>query len=94
VSTSLLADDPGSALLREIAGRRVALVGHEPWMGELAAWLLHSDREAGSSFVIKKGGVVWLEGNPSPGQMTLRGFFPPKALRAMSRLDDSDESND
>lgn len=94
VSTAHLADDPSSALLRELSGRRVALVGHEPWMGEMAGWLVHGDRDAGDGYVIKKGGVVWLEGNPAPGQMVLRGFFPPKVLRALSRPGHHDDDTD
>lgn len=93
VSTVQLADDPSSALLRELSGRRVALVGHEPWMGELAAWLIHDDRSAADGFVVKKGGVIWLEGDPAPGKMLLRGFFPPKVLRALSRNDEDSQDN-
>ena len=94
VSTSLLADDPGLPLLRDLSGRRVALVGHEPWMSELTAWLIHDDPGLSDAFVVKKGGVVWLDGEPAPGHMSLRGFFPPKVLRALSRPQAGDESND
>ncbi|GAB4328222.1 MAG: histidine phosphatase family protein [Candidatus Zixiibacteriota bacterium] len=94
VSTMHLADDPSSALLRELSGQRVALVGHEPWTSELVGWLIHGDRAAGDGFCIKKGGMVWLEGKPAPGQMVLRAFLPPKVLRALSRPGNDDDNTE
>jgi len=61
----------------------VALVGHEPWCGELVAWLAVGDRERGGAFPFKKGGVVWLRGAVAPGCMELRAALPPKVLRAL-----------
>ena len=90
VVTPLLADDPDLSLLREISGERVALVGHEPWMGELTAWLIHNDRDLGTGFRVKKGSVIWLRGEPVPGRMELYGFFPPKILRLLSRPEPPD----
>ena len=81
--TRLLARPPGKRLLRLLEGDRVALVGHEPWMGELAALLLTGDT-AWPAMVFKKGGVAWLEGEPAAGGMTLRAFLTPRALRAMA----------
>ena len=64
-------------------GERVALVGHQPWLGELVYWLLMGDQANGSGFAFKRGGVAWLEGRPTPGRMMLRAFLPPKVLRGL-----------
>ena len=53
--------------LDEIIGEQVALVGHQPWMGEAVAWLTTGSTQRGSSFIFKRGGVAWLEGSPKPG---------------------------
>ncbi|WP_027883108.1 phosphohistidine phosphatase SixA [Meiothermus rufus] len=78
--TPHLATEPGPELLQELYGETVALVGHEPWLGQLCAWLLTGQKEA-SSFPFKKGGVALLQGSPHPGQMQLLGFWSPKLLR-------------
>lgn len=61
--------------------RRLALVGHEPDLGELAARLLGA--RGGVQF--KKGGVCLIEtDSPTPaGPGTLRWMLTPKALRAL-----------
>jgi phosphohistidine phosphatase len=80
--TSLhLARQPAAPLLAEIRGTSVALVGHEPWLSQLAAWLTTGDRRLGSKFRMKKGGVIVLEGDPRPGAMRLVAALPPKVLR-------------
>ena len=61
--------------------RRLALVGHEPDLGELAARLLGA--RGGVEF--KKGGVclIQVDGATPGGPGTLRWMLPPKALRAL-----------
>ncbi|WP_117238557.1 SixA phosphatase family protein [Thermus sediminis] len=84
-----LAEPPGEELLAEIpAEGRVALVGHEPYLSVFLTQLLFGDLLGGSvqdalegRFLLKKGGVAWLEGTPRPGGMTLRALFPPKVFR-------------
>src|SRR5262245_57759033 len=78
VVTEELASPPTAALLEQLKGKRVALVGHEPWLSQLLAWLLLDDREASSRFVLKKGSIAWLSGEPRPGKMELQALFPPK----------------
>lgn len=85
VSSPELARAPGPALLDAIAGKRVALVGHQPWVGELVTWLLTGAPSAGREFDFKRGGVAWLEGRLQPGRMALQAFLPPKVLRALSK---------
>src|SRR5438445_11630720 len=83
VSSATLARPPSQALLQEIVGARVALVGHQPWLGELLTWLLAGSQSHDSAFAFKRGGVAWLEGRPKPGRMALRAFLPPKVLREL-----------
>lgn len=73
-----LARPPDEALLGELTAPRVALVGHEPWVGQLAALLLTGRASTGAALPFKKGGVAWLEGDPRPGRMALRAFLPPR----------------
>ena len=62
--------------------RRLALVGHEPDLGELAARLLGA--RGGVEF--KKGGVCLIEcdGATPGGPGTLRWLLTPRALRALA----------
>jgi phosphohistidine phosphatase len=62
---------------------RIALVGHEPGIGELAARLSGSRHR----FEFKKGAVcrIDLETLPPAGPGTLRWFLTPKILRSMSK---------
>jgi phosphohistidine phosphatase len=63
--------------------RHIALVGHEPDMGELAARLLR----ARGTFEFKKGAVacIELDGAMPNGPGTLRWLMPPRALRKIRR---------
>ena len=88
IATPLLADDPRTALLhlasKSAANGCVAMVGHQPWMSELLAWLAMGTPRAGDNIVFKKGGVAWLRGSLSPGTMELRALFTPKSLRLLA----------
>jgi phosphohistidine phosphatase len=84
--TALLADSPGGELLELLTGEgdaTVAVVGHEPWMGELCALLVTGSTEHGEHFRFKKGGIAWLEGDPRTAAMTLSALIPPAVLRAL-----------
>jgi len=91
LTTELLTQSPRAellALIAEYAGgaekrHAVAVVGHEPWLGELIAWLAFGDGRHGEGLVLKKGGVVWLEGSATPGGMSMRAQIPPSVLRAV-----------
>lgn len=54
---SALAAPPGPELDAALVGTRVALVGHEPWLGQLVARLTHAPE---GLLLWKKGGLVWL----------------------------------
>jgi phosphohistidine phosphatase len=84
-SSQALTRAPSAALLNEIRGERVAVVGHEPWLSALAAWLVTGDRDRGTRFEMKKGGVIVLEGDPRPGAMRLVAALPPKVLRRIGK---------
>jgi phosphohistidine phosphatase len=62
---------------------RIALVGHEPGIGELAARLAGSKHP----FEFKKGAVcrIDIETLPPAGPGTLRWFLTPKILRAIRK---------
>lgn len=83
-ATPELARSPREALLAELDGGRAALVGHEPWMGELVAWLVLGDRAQGAHFALKKAGVAWLRGDPRPGGCALHALLPPRYLRRLA----------
>ena len=84
VCSPALARPPSQELLDTDEGERVALVGHQPWLGELLDWLIMGKQSGGSGFAFKRGGVAWLEGRPKPGRMVLRAFLPPKVLRELA----------
>jgi phosphohistidine phosphatase len=85
IATDLLTQPPRAEILALIAERNetTAVVGHEPWLGELAAWLAFGEARYGDALVIKKSGVLWLEGTAVPGGMQLRASIPPRLLRAL-----------
>lgn len=79
--TALLAEAPSPALLEALTGDTVALVGHEPWLSRLLAWLTVGDAALGPHFALRKGGVALLEGTPVPKGMRLAALLPPRVLR-------------
>jgi phosphohistidine phosphatase len=80
---ALTPDGSYAAVLAELSkhARRtsIALVGHEPGIGELAARLVGSRHP----IPFKKGAVACIEVDalPPAGPGTLQWFLPPKALR-------------
>ena len=87
VVTELLTQSPGAELLALISestgGERIAVVGHEPWLGELVAWLAFGDTRHGEALRIKKGGAIVLAGSAVPGGMEIAASLPPNVLRAL-----------
>jgi phosphohistidine phosphatase len=70
-------------LSRAAKRHRIALVGHEPGLGELAAHLLGCAR----TLPFKKGGVCYItiQGLTSRRPGELVWFLPPKVLRRLPR---------
>jgi phosphohistidine phosphatase len=70
-------------LSRSAKRHRIALVGHEPGLGELAAHLIASSR----ALPFKKGGVchITVQGLTSRRPGELVWFLPPKVLRRLPR---------
>jgi phosphohistidine phosphatase len=70
-------------LARAARRRRIALVGHEPGLGELAAHLIG----AGRALTFKKGGVcrIDVESLSSRRPGSLSWFVTPKLLRGLSK---------
>jgi phosphohistidine phosphatase len=83
--TARLVASPTEALLREIEGERVAVVGHEPYLSELIAWMVIGNRDRAASFALKKGAVASLAGEPRPGGMVLLSVLPPAVLGRVRR---------
>ena len=71
------------AVARVARGRRVALVGHEPGLGELAALLIGARR----TIPFKKGGVcrIDVETAVAPRSGTLVWFATPRILRRLAK---------
>lgn len=75
-----------AAVIREVAKHarlaRIALVGHEPNLGELAAQLIG----ARSPIEFKKGAICRIDFDilPPKGLGQLRWFIPPKVLRKLA----------
>ena len=87
VQTDLLCQSPRAELLAqisELAGDACAVVGHEPWLGELVAWLAFGETRFGDHIELKKAGVVWLDGSAVPRGMKLRAILPPRVLRELA----------
>jgi phosphohistidine phosphatase len=73
-----------AAMLAKHSGRcSIALVGHEPGLGELAAWLVGANKP----FVLKKGGVCRIEVTalPPARQGQVLWHATPKMLRALAK---------
>lgn len=79
-----LAGEPGEDLLQALDGSRVAVVGHEPWLGDLVTWLITGDVAGLPVVELKKGAVVWLCGEPDPGGMKLRSYLTTSAARKLA----------
>ncbi len=82
-STPLLAISPSAAVLEQMSGDVVAVVGHEPHLSTLLAWLVTGEATLGGAFELKKGSVARLEGKPTPAGMRLRALLPPAAMRKL-----------
>jgi phosphohistidine phosphatase len=66
---------------------RIALVGHEPNLSEVASYLLAGTGRRGVDIELKKGGVACLgvDGVPGPGTAWLMWLVTPRILRSMER---------
>lgn len=74
-----------AALSAYPSGDAVALVGHEPYLGWLASYLLTGDPHH-LRITLKKGAALALgvDGAIGPGKATLRWLLQPKVLRGLA----------
>ena len=85
-SDALAPDGTSAAVFQELARHTkkvaVALVGHEPNLGALAARLINARRP----LEFKKGGIcrIDFEAFPPKGAGSLRFFLPPRLLRQLA----------
>ena len=72
-----LASSPGPDLLNAIAAAEfpLILVGHEPWLTQLAGILTIGRAE--SLFRLKKGGLIWLQGEAEAAGMLTKIVLAP-----------------
>ncbi len=72
-------------LLAEPRGEEIVLVGHEPHLSTLAAWLISGRHE--SALELRKGGLIRIDfdGEPAPGSGRLVCLLTPKLLRRLGR---------
>ncbi len=86
LSDALAPEGTSAGVIQELARyrkkRAVALVGHEPNLGELAARLISARR----ALEFKKGGIcrIDFEAFPPKGVGSLRFFLPPRLLRQLA----------
>jgi phosphohistidine phosphatase len=74
-------------LARQRPPRVLALVGHEPWLGEFLSLLICGRKDAGLGF--GKGGAAWVEipeGAPAKGRGRLHWLLSQDQLTAMKKL--------
>jgi phosphohistidine phosphatase len=92
ITTGLLCEPPREELLAHISEHAVAarkrhataVVGHEPYLGELIGWLAFGNSKLCEQIDFKKSGVAWLEGTAVPSGMRLRALLPPSVLRELA----------
>jgi phosphohistidine phosphatase len=77
--------DVQSWLQRKSSAKVVAIVGHEPQLGELVTWLMSGLREG--RVEMKKGGAALLdfEGQPGPGVGVLQWLLTAGQLRDLGK---------
>lgn len=81
----MLAAPPGAALLARLAAAgsegSLALVGHEPWLSDLAQALCVERAKDPAAWRLRKGGLIWLRGEPVRGGMEIEALLGPSLLR-------------
>ncbi len=79
-ATTLLTKTPDEDLFPALARDGLAVVGHEPHLSALLAWLVVGEAGAGNRFELKKGAVARLSGHVEPAGMRLVALWTPKLL--------------
>ena len=85
-----LGHSPDAALLATLSefargDASVAVVGQQPWLGELLSLLISAEGYLADAITVKKGGVAFLVGDPQPGKAALVAVFRPRDLRQLGR---------
>ena len=74
-------------VLRPVRELRLANQGSGLLFGSVSCeetpWLAFGDSRHHHAMVLKKGGVIWLDGTANPGGMMLRAQLPPRVLRSI-----------
>ena len=77
IETEELARRPRTRLLRQLEGKTVAVVGHEPWLTQLLAWFCTGKIRGARAYVLEKAGVARLVGPRKAGRLKLVGLWAP-----------------
>lgn len=87
VSSQINPETDTAALLRLLSSfnrseKTVILVGHQPWLGELCAFLLNSSWNNSHYWSVKKGGVWWFQVKNNNGNFSakLKAAMTPAML--------------
>ncbi len=83
--TSGLVMAPDALLLAQLTGPSVAVVGHEPWLSQLGAWLVTGDLTHADRLPLDKAGILWLQGEPRPRGMAVYAALPPRLAKRLRR---------
>jgi phosphohistidine phosphatase len=82
--TESLMHPPGRELVLLLRDRTVGVVGQEPWLTELIAWLLFGDVGRAGCFELEEGAIACLEGYAEEKGMTLRSLIPSRWLQSLA----------
>jgi phosphohistidine phosphatase len=64
----------------------VGVIGHQPWLSELIAWLILGERrDAERRFPMRKGAVACLDGPFAAGGASLVTLIQPRELRHVAK---------
>src|SRR5690606_35522263 len=64
--TAYLAQIPDFNALKRLNETPAAWIGHEPWLSQIAAWLAFANMDLSRGIKLKKGGILWLQGEFEP----------------------------
>lgn len=83
-----LADDDFPALLTALRGfvqedAHVALVGHQPWLEQLASWLI-TGKSKTLRINVKKASIIKVSGVLNAGKLKLQWLLPPLVTAAIA----------
>ncbi|MCK5690247.1 histidine phosphatase family protein [Myxococcota bacterium] len=74
---------PAAEFVESLSGKIVVLVGEEPRLSQLLAFLILGQAHVDPKGTLAPGGMFWLQGEAKKMGMALRGHMTPEVLVAM-----------